>query len=133
MINIRACPPSAEYVYIGRAGHGQNGYFGSPIVIGTFCPECHSRHDRSGTLACFERYARKRLARDAEYARRVKELHGLVLGCFCDPMPCHGHVLERLAAELNGVAPAVVASEREPIRSLADQLEANERARVQRG
>lgn len=29
----------------------------------------------------------------------LNELKGKVLGCWCDPSPCHGHVLARLAAQ----------------------------------
>ncbi len=28
-----------------------------------------------------------------------KELKGKVLGCFCDPLDCHGHVLVKIANE----------------------------------
>jgi hypothetical protein len=28
-----------------------------------------------------------------------KELKGKVLGCFCDPLDCHGHVLAKIANE----------------------------------
>lgn len=29
----------------------------------------------------------------------LKELDGKVLGCSCEPLPCHGHVLVRLRAK----------------------------------
>ncbi len=89
-------------VYIGRAGRGQDGYFGSPCVVGERCPVCDGIHRAPGeTLSCFERYARQRLETDADYRKRVKELHGKVLGC-PHSGPCHGYVLLRLAAELQG-------------------------------
>lgn len=104
IINIRT-NPNVVYTYIGRAGHGLDGYFGNPVVPGIRCPQCRLVHGAPGsTIACFELYARARLAADPVYAARVRELHGKVLGCFCSPRPCHGHVLEQLAAELNGAA-----------------------------
>jgi hypothetical protein len=30
----------------------------------------------------------------------VPELYGRVLGCWCEPLPCHGYTLARLAGEL---------------------------------
>ena len=90
-------------VYIGRKGKGQSGYFGNPIRRGYDCMECGVVHATGGsTLPCFERYARKRMASDAEYRSRVAGLHGKVLGCFCAPAPCHGDILIKLAAELVG-------------------------------
>ena len=90
-------------VYIGRAGKGQDGYFGNPIKPKQLCPICNRKHGRGGTIECFERYARSRLAVDGEYRKRVRELHGLTLGCFCDvarDQRCHGEVLLQLAYEL---------------------------------
>lgn len=84
-----------EYdVYIGRAGHGKDGYFGNPYraIPG----------DPGATIPMFEEYARKRLKTDPEYRERVKALKGKRLGCFCKPRPCHGDVLVKLCAELNG-------------------------------
>lgn len=98
VVNIRKTP---KYdVYIGRPGQGQAGYFGSPVVIGEVCPECGLRHYSAGeTLECFEQYARRRAGEDAEYRQKVVSLYGQVLGCFCAPGPCHGHVLAALASE----------------------------------
>lgn len=67
-------------VYIGRAGKGQDGYFGNPF-----------KADEG--LATFRSYFLTKLARDAEFKRRVSELRGKVLGCFCKPGPCHGDVI----------------------------------------
>lgn len=104
VINIRRAQISG-YVYIGRAGHGQDGYFGNPIRVGEHCPVCKDVHFAGGgTLPCFELYARKRLQSDLDYRERVKDLYGKVLGCFCKPRPCHGDVLEKLAEELNMLA-----------------------------
>lgn len=88
-------------VYIGRRGHGHDGYFGNPVRIGQPCPVCEQMHERRGdTLACFEVYARQRLEDDPTYARRVRALRGKTLGCFCAPKPCHGDILVKLVSEL---------------------------------
>lgn len=99
VVNIRIYPGS-DYVYIGRAGNGQDGYFGNPVVVGKPCPECGSIHSERGqTLPCFETYARRRMWEDDIYASRVRSLKGKKLGCFCWPAPCHGNILEKLASE----------------------------------
>ena len=64
MVNIRK---EAYDVYIGRAGKGQDGYFGNPFRL-------KQDMDRGGTLAGFREYFYRRLANDAEYRRRVHEL-----------------------------------------------------------
>lgn len=91
-------------VYVGRAGHGLDGYFGNPVRMGEPCPVCkHAHLDRGATIRCFEQYARARLASDGDYRTRVGDLYGKTLGCFCSPDQCHGDVLARLAGELRGV------------------------------
>lgn len=94
-------------VYIGRAGHGLDGYFGNPIRFGRVCPVCsdiHEEDERADLLRCFEVWARARIARDPAYRERVRALHGKRLGCFCAPKTCHGDILARLAAELQEAA-----------------------------
>jgi hypothetical protein len=67
--------------------------FGNPFVIG-----------RDGTrgqvIAKFEERERARLAIDPGRRSAVRDLHGKRLFCWCSPLPCHGDVLARLAAEL---------------------------------
>lgn len=76
-------------VFIGRPSR-----WGSPFKIG-----------RDGTreqvIKKYETWARLLLKDDADFAARVKALHGKTLGCYCAPLPCHGDVLAKLAAELN--------------------------------
>ncbi len=73
-------------VYIGRRGRGQDGYFGNPFRIGPGI----SRED---AVERFERYFTDRIERDSEFKRRVLELRGKTLGCFCKPTACHGDVI----------------------------------------
>lgn len=105
--NLRTDAMVAGDVYIGRRAPqinpeaaditpGCDGSFGNPFRIGR-------DGDRATVIRRFEEQARQRIERDPEYRERVKALHGKRLFCYCKPLDCHGDVLERLAAELNGV------------------------------
>lgn len=39
---------------------------------------------------------------DAEYRRRVHELQGKTLGCFCKPHPCHGDIIKEYLDRMAG-------------------------------
>ena len=70
-------------VYIGRAGQGEDGYFGNPFRgLG-----------RSEAICQFKRYFETRVKADAVYRERVLALKGKRLGCFCKPLACHGDVI----------------------------------------
>ena len=72
-------------VYIGRAGRGQDGYFGNPFPLG--------KQPRGATIERYREYFLNRLRTDEQFARRIRELKGKTLGCFCKPHPCHGDVI----------------------------------------
>lgn len=57
---------------------------------------------RAEVIAKFEAAERARLAGPEGAARRARiaRLHGRRLFCWCAPLPCHGDVLAKLAAEL---------------------------------
>lgn len=81
-------------VYIGRRRAGRDGYFGSPIVIGSICPICNNIHNDAGsTLPCYKIYFQRRLQDDQMFKEMVLQLKGKKLGCFCAPGPCHGNVI----------------------------------------
>lgn len=87
IVNIKL---TDEYdVYIGRAGHGHDGYFGNPYQL-------KPGMLRGATIKAFREYFYKRLEKDSEFKRRVLELKGKRLGCFCKQpykdVPCHGDV-----------------------------------------
>lgn len=73
-------------VYIGRAGHGQDGYFGNPFTISEY-------GSREASLAKYEPYFLDRVEHDLEFREKVLALKGKILGCFCPPEKCHGHVI----------------------------------------
>lgn len=103
VVNIR----THKYdVYIGRAGHGHDGYFGNPFSV-------MRDGGRERAIALYREYFYKRLRVDPEFAKRVEELRGKRLGCFCKnncqkietddlssprcgqefDIPCHGDII----------------------------------------
>jgi hypothetical protein len=74
-------------VYIGRPGP-----WGNPFVLGR-------DGNRELVIEKYRAYLRERLAHEPGLRERiVRELGGgTVLGCWCAPRPCHGHVLARVA------------------------------------
>ena len=92
LVNIHEGDPYD--VYIGRRGHGEEGYFGNPVMLYQDCPVCKDIHtDRGDTLPCYAKYHYSRLRTDPLYRQRVLDLDGKILGCFCHPKPCHGRIL----------------------------------------
>lgn len=90
-------------VYIGRAGHGQDGFFGNPVKLNEPCLVCERRHTtRGSTLLCYEQYLRTKLQTSTAFRVRFMELSkDDVLGCFCKPDECHGDVMIRVWGEMN--------------------------------
>lgn len=93
---------SPEHVYIGRRGvvflnrerfPARDSMWANPYKIG-----------RDGTreevLAKYETSLRERLEVNEELRSELLKLDGKILGCWCAPEPCHGHVLLRLIEEL---------------------------------
>jgi hypothetical protein len=82
-------------VYIGRAGKGQDGYFGNPHTMGgVYCSHCKGYHDRTEAIALYKKEFLKRIQTDTTFKARVLELRGKTLGCFCKPSECHGDVIK---------------------------------------
>jgi hypothetical protein len=71
-------------VYIGRAGHGLDGYFGNPYSVKEY---------GESAIDLFQEYFEDRLSRDPEFRSRVMALSGKTLGCFCKPNACHGDII----------------------------------------
>lgn len=85
VVNIKR---GEEYdVYIGRAGHGLDGYYGNPYRL-------QEGESRGATIQRYKAYFLERIEKDTEFRRRVLELKGKRLGCFCVPFNrCHGEVI----------------------------------------
>jgi hypothetical protein len=86
-----------HHVYIGRAGKGQDGYFGNPFKLAR-------NEERGATIARYKRYFWDRINTDVEFRTRVAALDGATLGCFCKPHACHGDVI---VAWLNAGCPVL--------------------------
>ena len=86
VVNLRKEPYD---VYIGRAGHGLDGYFGNPYPL----PVGADQVARDECLKKYKRYFWKRVRTDPEFYERVMALEGKTLGCFCKPKTCHGDVI----------------------------------------
>ena len=61
---------------------GRPGPWGNPFVIGR-------DGDRAEVIAKYKTY----ILDNTALLKRLPELHGKRLGCFCRPAPCHGDVL----------------------------------------
>ncbi len=82
-------------VYIGRAGHGQDGCFGNPF----------NEPNRDESIKKFREYFYDRIKHDKIFRQKVQSLKGKTLGCFCRPKSCHGDIyveyLENLPEPIN--------------------------------
>jgi hypothetical protein len=93
-------------IYIGRAGNGENGFWGNPIKVNAVCSKCKQLHEtRGSTLACYETYLRTKLETSSVFKLRFMALDADdVLGCFCSPEPCHGDIMIKVWQELQNEA-----------------------------
>ena len=60
---------------------------------------------REDAIQKFQKYFSERIEKHSEFRRRVLELKGKKLGCFCKPKACHGDVI---AEWLNKMEPKEV-------------------------
>lgn len=102
VINIKT---GTKYdVYIGRHKDPVIGKWGNPYS------------HRGDTLAQFKTATRKEaidmyekyLLCDLELLNSLHELKWMVLGCWCDPKACHGHVLKKYVDKMEkGMEPTL--------------------------
>lgn len=103
------CKADETDVYVGRGPGGRDmletpigkrGWLGNPHTV--------DDHGREGSIKRFRKAFEHRLENDPEFRERVRELHGKVLGCWCqrvdqDGPACHAEVIaehaDRLAHE----------------------------------
>jgi hypothetical protein len=88
VVNINTLPEPfpPDHIYIGREGHRFDGYFGNPSRI-------EPGVTRGVVLTEYALYFSNRIVTDLEFARRILQLRGKVLVCFCAPQICHGDVI----------------------------------------
>jgi len=83
------CKKKPYDVYIGRAARGLEGsIWANPFHIG-------KHGNREEVIAKYRQYILSR----PDLLARLEELRGKTLGCWCAPLPCHGHVLIELLGE----------------------------------
>lgn len=100
-MSVVHCKRARYDVYIGRGScprSGEPGRWGNPFS---------HRPSRAGGVTrvatreeAIERYRRwlwDRIKAGAVDLAELASLHGKALGCWCDPEPCHGEVLEAAA------------------------------------
>ena len=68
-------------VYIGRPSP-----FGNPFIIGR-------DGNRMKVIERYISYFHTRIATDEGFREKVVALKDKTLGCYCSPLPCHGHVI----------------------------------------
>lgn len=73
-------------IYIGRAGKGENGYFGNPFYLGGY-------KNRDAILNKYKNYFLNRIYTDKIFREKILNLKGKILGCFCKPEKCHGDII----------------------------------------
>ena len=49
--------------------------------------------ERDRVMRCYRIAFADRIQNDPEFKRRVEELRGKTLGCFCKPKDCHGDII----------------------------------------
>jgi len=100
IVNLRT---ESYTVYIGRAGHGRDGYWGNPVKLNSRCILCSEIHEsNSSTLPCYEKYLRRKLKTSTIFRKRFHNLNkDDILGCFCKPNACHGDVMIMVWEEYN--------------------------------
>lgn len=72
--------------------------FGNPFIIGP-------HGDRAEVVERYRQHLWFRLKTEPALKGKVRQLHGRDLCCCCAPAACHGDILARAAAYLNGVTP----------------------------
>lgn len=96
IINIKS---GEKYdIYIGRSGHGKDGYFGNPFIIG-------KHGNREEVLKKYKEYFYKKIVTDQEFKDKILSLNGKILGCFCDTndkeITCHGQIIQEYLIKYN--------------------------------
>lgn len=91
VVNIKTGEPFD--IYVGRATTSPKGVFPQSIYANPFPIKADTTEERRRALLAY----RGRMIRDHALMRRVHELRGLRLACWCHPKPCHAHFLAALA------------------------------------
>lgn len=93
IVNLHRDKPAIDdpgYVYIGRPSKWGNPFTDRPNSLARWRVK-----SRAIAVSSYERWIRDQ----PELLAALPELEGKILGCWCDPLPCHGHVLLKLTRE----------------------------------
>jgi hypothetical protein len=84
-VNVVDWEKRPNHLYVGRAcgGHKTGSKWGNPFKL--------TKYTREVSLEMFEQY----LLNNATLINNISELNGMVLGCWCKPLPCHADILVR--------------------------------------
>jgi len=93
----RGLKPNAHRRYIGRGSIWGNPFTHLPLSRTKAQFQVKTAEE---SMACFESWLRERLAKDLDLRRKLLELDGHKLVCYCKPAPCHGDILIKLIEEL---------------------------------
>lgn len=85
-----------KHIYVGR-----NMSIYVPGAVGSIWANKFSvkKYGRDKCLELYEADLRSKLSRDSSLKKKLEELRGCTLGCWCHPEPCHGHVLVKILDE----------------------------------
>ena len=86
---------------IGRPMGGGLGDWGNPYKVGAINPKTGQKIQQGEAVQLYADY----IVGQPDKLARIGELRGQQLKCWCAPLPCHGHVLARLANDLDPSLP----------------------------
>lgn len=82
------CKKDPFDIYIGRPSKWGNPFSHKAGTLAKY--KCETREES------IEKYSEWLLGQE-DLLRDIHELKGKVLGCWCDPQECHGHILAAIA------------------------------------
>jgi hypothetical protein len=84
-------------VYIGRGSPFGNPYTHLPLQNTQAQVQVKSRED---AIKKYNEYFYKRIETDPEFLDDILRLKDKVLGCYCAPNDCHGHIISKFLDNL---------------------------------
>ena len=99
-LDMFTTPPKTTVVNIKKSGYdvyiGRGSIWGNPY---SHLDESQAKIQVKTRKEAIEKY-RMYIVGNKELMAKLPELRGRILGCFCVPKSCHGHILAELADKL---------------------------------
>lgn len=96
---LMAPPDPESTVVVNRRTEAYDVYIGRGSLWGNPFP-INQNSTREQVIERYERHIRAEIGKNPDYyERRLKELVGKRLGCYCKPLACHGDVLRDILIE----------------------------------